>query len=382
MKPLNFHDYRSEAKRHLPKSLFEYIDRGTEDEVGIGRHRAGLDAITLTPTMLTGHAKRDLSTEIFGRRMALPLAVAPTALAGLVVYEGEVALARAAQDCDVPYCVSTQSVTTIEDIRAGAPSANLWFQLYVWRDRKLTEALLKRVADCGISTLVVTSDTPVLPNREYNERNGFTIPFKPTARVMADMAMHPRWLWSVMVAYLRTTGTPVFAHYPAEFRSGITRPSVAESVRIEFALNWDDIAALRRVWKGELVVKGILDARDAVRAAELGVDGVVVSTHGARNLDMAPTTAQALPRIADAVGDRMTILADSGVQRGSDVIKYLALGAKGVLLGRMPLWGLAAGGRQGVVDMFAMMANEIDIGLALLGQENLAGIADCPIHGH
>jgi L-lactate dehydrogenase (cytochrome) len=373
-KLLNFHDYRAVAQKKLPRGLFEYIDRGTEDETGIARHRADLDAISVTPSMLTGHHTRNLATEIFGCRIEMPVAVAPTALAGLVSYQGEEKFGRAVEATGIPYCVSTQSVTTIEDIRAAAPDANLWFQLYVWHDRKLTHALLDRVRACSISTLVVTADTPVMPNREYNIRNGFTVPMAPSVAATLDLALHPGWVWNVFLRYLRTSGTPVFAHYPDGFRASVTRPAVAKAVQIEYRLNWDDIAELRRQWKGELVVKGLLSPADALRAAELGADSIVVSTHGARNLDMAPSTARALPPIVDAVGHRLTVLADSCVQRGSDVLRYMSLGAKAVLLGRMPLYGLAAGDEAGVKSVLAMLRNEIDLTLALLGREDVASL--------
>lgn len=378
---LNFHDYRAAARRRLPRFLFEYIDRGTEDEVGPRQHRRDLDAIAFLPDMLTGHESRDLSTTLFGHRIALPVAVAPTALAGLVTHDGERKLARGVEAAGVPYCISTQSVTTVERIREAAPTANLWFQLYVWHNRDLTRALLRRVADCGISTLVVTADTPVLPNREYNLRNGFSIPLAANPRIALDLARHPAWTLSVLLGYLRHGGAPVFAHYPEDFRSSVARPRVSAEVAIDHRLTWDDIAQLRRDWRGELVVKGLLTAADACRAADLGADGVVVSTHGARNLDGAISTARALPRVAEAVGDRITVLADSCVQRGSDVVKYLALGARTVLLGRAPLWGLSAGDEQGLRDMLAMFRNEIDLTLALLGRADLSALETCIAQG-
>ena len=374
---LNFHDYRAAAKRRLPRFLFEYIDRGAEDEVGPRRHRSDLDAIALLPQMLTGHDRRDLSTTVFGRKTALPVAVAPTALAGLVLHDGEISLARGVEAAGVPYCISTQSVTTVERIREAAPGANLWFQLYVWRNRDLTQGLLRRVAGCGITTLVVTADTPVLPNREYNLRNGFSVPLKASPKVALDLLRHPGWTASVLAGYLRQGGLPVFGHYPAEFRSSVARPQVAADVAIDHCLSWDDIAALRHDWQGELVVKGLLTAADARRAADLGADGIVVSTHGARNLDSAITTARALPPVVDAVGHRVTVLADSCVQRGSDVVKYIALGARAVLLGRAPLWGLAAGGEPGLRAILAMFGTEIDLTLALLGRAGLENLETC-----
>ncbi|GLR88786.1 hypothetical protein GCM10007857_54990 [Bradyrhizobium iriomotense] len=232
---LNADDYRGVAQKFLPRGLFDYIDRGTEDEVALKRLRASLDEITLTPSVLTGHDRRSFDTTLLGRRLAAPLIVAPTALAGLVAHDGETKLARAASRVGIPVCISTQSVTTVETIRRGARDATLWFQLYVWRHRALTARLLERARACGCETLVVTVDTPVSPNREYNKRNGFGIPFVPSLRSTLDVALHPRWLVSVSRAPsperrhadLRTlSGRVPHGDHPAEHRGGrAARPS-------------------------------------------------------------------------------------------------------------------------------------------------------------
>lgn len=375
MRPQNFHDYRALARRKLPKGLFEYIDRGTENEIAIRALRESLDAIKITPCALTGHGARDFSTTLFGKRHALPLIIAPTALAGLVSHDGESKLARAAATAGIPFCVSTQSITSVEDIRAGAPGADIWFQLYMWRDRGLTRSLLDRVWASGVTTLVVTADTPTGPNREYNARNGFGMPMKPSMRVGLDMALHPGWLFGVILAYMRTTGMPTYGHYPAEHRVAITGAPSGEAVQLEHRLNWDDLVALRREWRGEIVIKGLLSVADALKAANLGADSVVVSTHGGRNLDSAPTTARILPDIAEAVGEKVTVLADSGVQRGSDVLKYIGLGAKAVLAGRLPLWGLAAGGEAGADAILSMLKREMDLTMTMLGLERPSEVA-------
>ncbi|MBW7970576.1 alpha-hydroxy acid oxidase [Bradyrhizobium sp. BR 10289] len=364
---LNGSDYRRRARRFLPRGLFEYIDRGSEDETALTRLRASLDAITLLPAVLTGHDRRDLDTVLFGQRIAAPLVVAPTALAGLVSHDGETKLARAASRVGIPICISTQSVTTVEAIRRGAPDALLWFQLYVWRDRALTARLLERASACGCDNLVVTVDTPVPPNREYNERNGFGIPLKPQLRSMIDVALHPSWLLGVLARYLMGEGMPTYGHYPDAFRTAITRADVAEAVRLEPRLNWDDMRRLREIWPGKLTIKGVLTVEDAEKAVEIGADGIVVSVHGGRNLDCLPAPADCVPGIADAVNGRLTILADSGVRRGTDVLKYLALGAEAVLLGRLPLWGLAAGGESGAEAVLRMVLREMDTAMAFLG---------------
>ncbi|UVF20681.1 alpha-hydroxy-acid oxidizing protein [Microvirga terrae] len=364
---LNAADFRHAAQRRLPRGLFEYIDRGAEDELALSNLRRSLDAIRLSPRVLTGHPERDLRVRVMEREIAMPVVVAPTALAGLVAYDGEAKLARAAARQGVPFCISTQSITTIEEVRAGAPDADLWFQLYLWKDRELTRKLLDRVWACNVTTLVVTADTPIGPKREYNQRNGFSIPFIYSLRAALDVAMRPRWLAGVLLRYLHTTGMPTYGHYPEEFRSAITRPSIVEAVKLENLLNWDDLRILRQQWKGRLIVKGILHPQDAREAADLGADGIVISAHGGRNLDIAPVPAEVLPDIADAVGNRLEILADSGVRRGSDVLKYISLGAQAVMLGRLPLWGLAAGDEKGADQMLAMIRTEIDMTLTMLG---------------
>jgi isopentenyl diphosphate isomerase/L-lactate dehydrogenase-like FMN-dependent dehydrogenase len=371
---LNADDYRRRAHRVLPRGLFEYIDRGTEDETALTRLRASLDGITLLPLVLTGHDRRQLETTLLGQRITAPLLVAPTALAGLVAHDGETKLARAASRVGIPVCISTQSVTTVETIRRGAPDSMLWFQLYVWRDRALTARLLERARACGCENLIVTVDAPVSPNREYNQRNGFAIPFAPGLRSVIDMALHPRWLLGVLMRYLVSEGIPTYGHYPDEFRGAITRPSIAEAVRLEHRLNWDDMRWLRDIWPGKLIVKGVLALKDAETAAEIGADAIVVSAHGGRNLDCLPTPAECIPAIADAVKGRLTVLADSGARRGTDVLKYLALGADAVLLGRLPLWGLAADGESGAEAVLRMILREMDTAMAFLGADRIAAL--------
>ena len=369
---LNADDYRRSAHRILPRGLFEYIDRGTEDETALARLRASLDGITLLPSVLTGHDERQLGTALLGQRITAPLLVAPTALAGLVAHDGETKLARAASRVGIPVCISTQSVTTVETIRRGAPDAMLWFQLYVWRDRALTARLLERARACRCEHLIVTVDTPVSPKREYNQRNGFAVPFTPGLRNAIDMARHPRWLLGVLMRYLVSEGIPTYGHYPDAFRGAITRPSIAEAVRLEHRLNWDDMRWLRDIWPGKLIIKGVLAAEDAETAAGIGADAIVVSAHGGRNLDCLPTPAECLPAIADAVKGRLTVLADSGIRRGTDVLKYLALGADAVLLGRLPLWGLAAGGERGAEAVLRMILGEMDTAMAFLGADRVS----------
>lgn len=373
---LNCDDYRALAKKHLPKGLFEYIDRGTEAELALSDIRHSLDQITFSPKVLTGQSSCDMTCQILGRSYPVPLVIAPTALAGLVSYDGEAKLARAAGQLGIPFCVSTQSVTSIDDIRHGAPNAELWLQLYLWRNRDLSWQLLERAKQVGADTLVITADTPLSPKRDYNQRNGFSVPFVPSLRGICDMVTHPRWLTSVMLRYLMTTGMPTYAHYPDAFKTAITRNAVAEDVKIESALGWSDIAEIRDRWQGKVILKGILSVKDAIKARDAGIDGIVVSAHGGRNLDIAPAPADVLPEIVDAVGTQMVVMADSGIRRGSDALKYLALGAQSVMVGRLPLYGLAAGGEEGTRDLLSMLIDEMQANLVFAGVTELSGLRD------
>lgn len=374
MKPLNVADYRLAAKRRLPRGMFEYIDRGTEDEVCLRGIRSALDATRLNQHVLNDVSTPDTSTVIFGEKLPLPVIISPTAVAGLVWHDGEVQLARAARAAGIPFCVATQSMTSMEDIATGAQGANLWFQLYVFEDRNLTRDLLRRAKALGIRNLLFTADTPRSPKKEWNTRNGFGIPIKPSLAGGIDLLVHPRWSLSVMARYVMTTGLPTYAHYPPEYRTSITRAAVWDNVKLARRLTWDDFADVRKEWDGNLILKGVLSADDAERALSHGADGVVVSCHGGRNLDSAPMALDALPKIADAVGGRMTVLADSGIHRGSDIVKYIASGADAVLVGRATLYGTAAGGEAGAKGVIDILAEELDHCMAFTGRARLSEI--------
>lgn len=374
MQPLNIYDYRRLAQRRLPRAMFEYIDRGTEDEVLLSDVRRSLDAVKLNQHVLNDVSNPDTSVTLFGERLPLPMIVSPTAVAGLVWHDGEVQVARAAKGLGIPMCVATQSMTTMEDIAERAPGANLWFQLYVFEDRELTRELLRRARALGIKNLLLTADTARAPKKEWNIRNGFGIPIKPSVKGAVDVVTHPRWLTSVLLRYILTTGVPTYAHYPPEYRTRITRAVVWDNVKLARRLTWEDAAEVRRFWEGNLIIKGILARSDAERAQKLGADGIVVSCHGGRNLDSAPPTITVLPEIADAVGSRLTVLADSGIRRGSDIVKYKAAGAEAVLVGRAPLYGAAARGERGAAEVLNILREELDHCLAFTGQPSFERI--------
>jgi L-lactate dehydrogenase (cytochrome) len=370
---LNYEGLRKLARRRLPRGIFEYIDRGSEDEAGLAHNRQTFDRIKLQPNVLVDVSSRSQQVELFARTCSLPLAIAPTAAAGLLWHKGEIHLARAAARAGIPYCAGTESITAIEEVSAEA-KGDIWFQLYFWRDRALSYGLIDRAKAAGIDTLVVTVDAIVPPKREYNARNGFDVPLKPSLRGAWDVATHPRWLTQVLLRYLLSEGMPTHGNYPAGYRAKITRGKMADAIRMDPSLDWDDIAELRKYWHGKLVIKGILSAGDAVKAASLGADAIVVSNHGGRDLDSAVAPAEVLPEIVERVADKLVVLADSGVRRGSDVVKLLALGAKAVLVGRAFLYGTAIGGEAGASAAIAMLGDEIDRTMALLGCRSLKDI--------
>jgi (S)-mandelate dehydrogenase len=362
---LNYDEARAAARRRLPRGVFEYIDFGTESELALRENRDSLDRIRLVPRGLVDVSAIDQAVTLFGKPRSSPLVIAPTAMAGLVWHDGEIELARAAAAHGVPFCVSTQSITAIE--RIAESNATLWFQLYFWKERTRTLRLVDRALAAGAEALVLTIDTAVVPIRDYNIRNGYGIPLRPSLKAGLDVLSHPVWLWQVLLKYLRTTGVPSYAHYQDEFRTELGRVAVGDELSLAANVTWDDLRELRRRWPAQLIVKGILSVEDARLAADCGADGIIVSNHGARNLDCAPGPTDVLAPILEAVGTRIMVLADSGVRRGSDVAKFLALGAHGVLTGRAPLWGLAAGGREGAHLILSILRRELGTIMAFLG---------------
>lgn len=370
----NLHDFRELARRRLPRGVFEYVDRGVEDEMALRENRAAFGRIRLCPRVLRDVSERSTGCMLFGKPVAMPVAVAPTGAAGLVWYQGELALARAAAAQGVPFTVATNAMTSIETIAREA-GGTLWFQLNMFADRAVSDALVERVESLGFDALVLTADCPVVPNREYNARNGFALPFKLTPRSMADMLRHPRWLGDVIGRYLLGAGLPRFENHPPEARSKVTGFSTSRSVARCEDLNWEDVRRLRALWPRKLVIKGILSEADAAQAIALGADGIVVSNHGGRTVDSTIAPIDALPWIADVVGGKASLLLDGGVRRGSDVLKALALGADAVLIGRPTLYGTAVAGERGATQVLRLLRTEIDREMALLGCRRLAQVS-------
>lgn len=362
----NVEDYRQAAKKRLPKGLFEFIDRGTEDEVALGSNTQALQDIKLIPRTLVDVSKRSTQTSLFERKLAAPIAIAPTGAAGLLAYQGELALARAAANVGLPQTLATGSLTAIETI-AEVENSNKWFQLYMWPDKEMSRDLVKRVEAAGFQGLVVTVDVPVPSNREYNFRNGFTLPFRLTHRNVIDCVSHPRWLTGVIGRYAVTSGLPRYENMPEAYRTRFTSAPMGRAMPKSDCVTWEDLEGLREIWKGPLMIKGVLRPEDAERAIACGVDGIIVSNHGGRMLDSSIAPIQALPAIAEQVAGRVPILLDSGVRRGSDVVKALALGASTVLVGRAPLYGLAVDGEEGARRVLELLIDEVRRVIGLLG---------------
>ena len=363
----NFKDLRAQACKRLPRPIFEYIDRGTEDETSLRENRHAFERVRIAAQVLTGGAPRSSRITLFDQALSAPLVVAPTACAGLVWYRGEVRLAEAALQAGIPFCAATEAITSIEDIAQATDAANLWFQLYIWESEALSDDLIKRAQHLGIRTLVVTVDTPVIPNREYNIHNGMGMPLRLSPRLMVDVAARPGWLLGVLGRYFIKGGAPSFANYPELYRKTIIGGGSKLQMRHDPNLTWDHIARLRKSWKGYLVVKGIARPADALKALDLGADGIVVSNHGGRNLDSSVAPMDTLEPISDAVADRLTILLDSGIQRGSDIFKALALGAKAVMVGRAFLYGTAIDGTQGALHAYNLLQHELDLTMGNAG---------------
>jgi (S)-mandelate dehydrogenase len=369
----NVADLREIARRRLPKGIFEFVDRGAEDEVSLRNNRAAFERIRLKPRVLVDVSQRSQAIQLFGHAQKMPIAVAPTGAAGIMWHEGEVALARAAAAAGIPFTLATGSLTAMEKVveRAGG---RVWFQLYMYADRSLSYRLVERARSAGLEALVVTVDSPVFSNREYNLRNGFTIPLSYTPRNVADVLEHPRWLLGVLMRYLLTTGMPRYENYPAEVKSSITARPMGRALKLNDSLTWEDIRVLRKLWPRTLMVKGILRPQDATLAADCGADAVIVSNHGGRVLDGAIAPIEVLPKVVEAVGNRITVMVDSGFRRGSDVVKALALGANAVLIGRSTLYGTATAGEAGATRAIAIFREEIDRTLALLGCNGIAAL--------
>ena len=373
--PASVSDYRLLAERRLPRAFFDYIDGGAYNELTLRANQADLEALKLHQRVLRGASNIDTSTTVLGQKLAQPVILAPIGLAGLYARRGEVQAARAAHAAGVPFCLSTVSICSIEEVGA-AGTAPFWFQLYVIRDRGYAKELLARAQAAGSKTLVFTVDLPVFATRYRDVRNGMTGGATLGGRLakLWDILRHTSWLLDVPIG-----GKPLtFGNLAQAVPSAKSLEAMKVWVDAQFdpAITWHDLGWLRENWQGNIVIKGVLDADDARAAADIGASGVIVSNHGGRQLDGAPSSISVLPRIVDAVGAKLEVLMDGGIRSGQDVAKALALGAKAVLLGRPWAYGLAAHGEQGVVEVLALLKRELAVTMTLLGVERIDQIGE------
>lgn len=366
----NIQDLRALAQKRIPRAIFDYADRGSYDERTIGANRADLAALNLRQRVMIDVSDRNLATTLVGEKAAIPVAIAPTGLTGLFHGNGEILGARAAEAFGVPFTLSTMSICSIEDV-AAATTKPFWFQLYVMRDRGFSQSLVERAIAAKCSALVLTLDLQIQGQRHRDLKNGLSVPPRLTLANALDTATKPAWALRVLFGKRRSFGN-LAGH--VKNAGNLTTLSQWTASQFDPSLSWDDIAWVRKIWPGKLILKGVLDVEDAKQAAATGADAVVVSNHGGRQLDGAISSIRALPRIVDAIGDRTEILFDGGVQSGQDVLKAMALGARGCLIGKSFLYGLAAMGQAGVAKTLDILARELDVSMALTGTRSVADI--------
>ena len=364
-------DLREIARRRVPRALFDYADRGAYDESTLRRNHADFELLQLRQRVMVDVSKLSLATTVLGEPWSMPIGIAPTGLTGLFHRDGEIHGARAARAAGVPFTLSTMSICSIEDVRA-AVDGPFWFQLYLMRDRGFTEALIGRAGAAGCPVLVLTMDLPIQSLRRRDAKNGLAVPPRLTLHTAVEALLRPSWAFGVLLGKRRTFGN-LAAFFP---RQGAATLAEWSNAQLDPTMNWKDVAWVRSRWPGKLVVKGILDAEDARLALDAGVDGLIVSNHGGRQLDGATSTISALPRIAEAVAGRCEILLDGGITSGQSVLKALASGARACFIGKSFLYGLAAGGEAGVSTALNLLRRELEVSMALTGVTDTGDVSE------
>lgn len=363
---LSVHDLERLARRRLPAGVFGFIAGGAQDESTLANNRAAFERIRLKPRGLTDVSQRSQEVSLFGHRFASPFGIAPMGIAGIACFEADIAMARAAARMNVPFVLSNMATVPMERVARSCDSVK-WLQVYMPAERERAAAFVRRAANAGFQALLVTIDVQVGANRENNQRSGFTLPLRLGPKVMLDGLLHPRWLTGVLGRTLLAGGVPRLENSAMFERPSILASSSPTLRGSGDRVDWAFMRWLREQWRGPLLIKGVLHAADARQAVAAGLDGVVVSNHGGRQLDGAVASIEALPQVVAAAGGRLTVILDSGIRRGGDILKAFALGANFVLCGRAALFGAAVGGEAGVLHALKILEAEVGRDLALMG---------------
>jgi L-lactate dehydrogenase (cytochrome) len=363
-------DLREVARRKVPKAFFDYVDSGSYNEETLRANRADLETIKLRQRVMVDVSERSLATTVIGQKISAPFALAPIGLCGMQHGDGEILAAQAAEEAGIPFTLSTMSICSIEQV-AEATSRPFWFQLYVIRDRGFSRDILSRASAVKCNTLVLTVDLQVLGQRHRDIRNGMTVPPEMRLGNIIDIARKPRWALSILKSKSKTFGN-LAGHL--EGMEDITSLAQWTNSQFDPALNWKDVEWIKKVWPGKIIIKGILDVEDARIAVKLGADAIVVSNHGGRQLDGAPSSISALPAIAQAVGSDTEVLFDGGIRTGADLLRALALGARACLIGRAYVYGLGAGGKAGVAKAIDILQKELSVAMALTGTTRVSDV--------
>lgn len=366
---LSIADLRLLAARRLPRVVFDFIEGGAGDEITLRDNEAAFQDWQLVPRVAVDVSHRSTVTDVVGRRSELPFLLAPTGFAGFFWPSGEVAAASAAAAAGIPFCLSTNSVASLEVVAESVPDADRWFQLYVLKDRDWMNALVARAKTANYRVLCITVDLAVHGRRERDIRNAFTVPLRPRAATVFDLARRPRWLAGALLS------PPRFGNFEGAAPGGFTNVAQHVSSMFDPSVTWDDVARIRDLWQGPVVVKGVLHPDDAKRAVEIGASAVMVSNHGGRQLDQVPAPISVLPEIVSAVSGRAQVILDGGIRRGTDILKAVALGASSCSLGRAFLWGLCAGGQEGVRKTITILRDELDNAMTLLGTVRIEDVS-------